>query len=78
MYYRGKKDSYFRIKCDKCGKLLLFDAKYFIETHDENFCRTNTLIQCSCGNTANGIIKSKELSDKEFHDNNLPKCPTCG
>jgi len=37
MYYLGKKDDYFRIKCDKCGKVLLFDNKYFIETSNDNF-----------------------------------------
>jgi len=76
MYYLGKKDNYFRIKCDKCGKVLLFDKKYFIETANDNFCQTNMSIQCSCGNISNGIIKSKESN--EVSNINLPHCPTCG
>ena len=75
MYYLGKKDDYFRIKCEKCNKVLLFDKKYFVETYSDDFCKSNTPLQCSCGNVTNGVIKSNKIDSSS--NINLPRCPTC-
>jgi len=81
LYYLGKKDDRFRIECEKCGKVLLFDKKYFIETDKDDVCQSNTPLQCSCGNITNGIIKSKKPNEKSEYDksnSHLTHCPHCG
>jgi len=79
MYYWDKEPNYTLIECNKCGKILKFDDKYF--THSENHCESNTLLQCSCGNTANGIIKKKKENEKSEYDKSKSStlhCPHCG
>ena len=79
MYYWSKEPNKVVIECDKCGKILKFDDKYF--SVGNNYCSPNTLIQCPCGNSTTNTIYSKNSAViVEGHGNtaiNKPKCPTC-
>lgn len=80
MYYWNKEPNRTVIECDKCGKVLKFDDKYF-KSHTEDSCETNTVLQCPCGNTANGIIKAKTKGQVSHYDrtkSNELHCPHCG
>jgi len=81
MYYWRKEEDKIIVECNKCGKVLKFDKKYFNNIVNDDYCETNTVIQCLCGNTANGIIKKKRSNEKSDYDKSnlqLPRCPHCG
>ena len=59
MYYWNKEPNRTVIECDKCGKVLKFDDKYFKNNNGKDYCEIVDSIQCPCGNIARGTIKSK-------------------
>lgn len=69
MNYWGQEDKYILIECEKCGKVLKFDNKYF--TVDSKYVKPNLLIQCTCGNSTLSTIYSKEKETNVLH------CPKC-
>lgn len=75
MYFFGKKPNSIMIECDKCGKVYVYDEKYFSVVED-NYCISNTLINCAnCGNVANANAK---FCEKPKSVVNQIRCAKCG
>lgn len=82
MYFYGKEDGKTMIECDKCGKVYVYDDKYFSK-FNTNYCISNTIINCpSCGNHADANTKfyaRNPVSISPVHSaTNEIKCPKCG
>jgi len=61
---------YILVECEKCGKVLKFNKKYFDKINTD--WKPNALLQCPCGNSTQLILTNNTI------EKNVPKCPTCG
>jgi ribosomal protein S27E len=68
----GIEENYVVVECEKCGKVLKYDKRYFTSVSSE-CCVPNTPLLCKCG------TKSMDPVYKKFPDNSRSiKCPKCG
>ncbi len=80
MYYFSNESEKLGIECDGCGKIYMFNKRYF-SSISKTYCINNTLIQCpNCKNSIqpNTKIEAKEGTVSAKGDNNSIKCPKCG
>ncbi len=71
MYFWKSDSLYTTIECEKCGKVLKYENKYFI--HEANYCVPKVAIKCMCGNITSSTIYTKN-SDTTASAINCPKC----
>ena len=62
------------VECEKCGKVLKFDKKYF--DYIGGNWKPNLPLSCFCGNKTDNFLSNHRSS--AFSQNNTPHCPTCG
>lgn len=79
MYFFSIESEKLGIECDGCGKIFMFNKKYFTNI-SKTYCVNNTMIQCpNCKNSiqTNTKIEVKEGAISMREDDSI-KCPKCG
>ena len=79
MYLFSREENRVAIEWDGCGKIYMFNNRYF-SSISKTGCINNALIQCpNCGRTAQPHSKIEAKEGSFLGDsNNGVKCPHCG